>query len=212
MGLGIASITLRQPYPYAMHSSRSLGFLALIGLVLVSVLSLHFNYLWNLTSVPSYFGSIVYGFQDASAKAALASSLVAQPPAQVIAVPVLGVPSSAIADTFGEPRGADREHQGIDIFATRGTYVLSATEGIVVRIGENRLGGNIVFVLGPGGERYYYAHLDSIDPALSMGQAVSTSTILGRVGTTGNAAGTPPHLHFGIYGRGGAQDPFGRLP
>ncbi|HWH16437.1 MAG TPA: M23 family metallopeptidase [Candidatus Paceibacterota bacterium] len=116
-----------------------------------------------------------------------------------------------VVDTYGEPRGADRRHEGIDIFAPRGTYIVSATEGIVARIGENRLGGTIVFILGPGGERYYYAHLDSVDPMLTVGQRVGTSTILGRVGTTGNAAGTPPHLHFGIYGNGGARNPYERL-
>lgn len=80
-----------------------------------------------------------------------------------------------------------------------------------MRVGDNRLGGTIVFILGPAGERYYYAHLDSVDPELSVGQIVSTTTPIGRVGTTGNAVGTPPHLHFGIYGNGGALNPFPRL-
>ena len=97
------------------------------------------------------------------------------------------------------------------IYSHLGTYIISATEGVVVRVGENRLGGNIVFVLGPGGGRYYYAHLDTIDPLLSIGQRVSTSTILGSVGAAGNATGTPPHLHFGIYGNSGALNPYDRL-
>jgi murein DD-endopeptidase MepM/ murein hydrolase activator NlpD len=116
-----------------------------------------------------------------------------------------------VADTFGAPRGGDRKHEGVDIFVDRGAPVLSATRGVVARVGQNRLGGNVVFVVGPGGERYYYAHLESFAPGLEVGQRVSTSTLLGRVGTSGNAAGTPPHLHFGIYGRGGAQNPYDRF-
>lgn len=41
--------------------------------------------------------------------------------------------------------------RNIDIFAKRGTPVLSATEGIVLDVGTNRLGGQVVWVLGPGG-------------------------------------------------------------
>lgn len=183
----------------------------LIVLVVVSIGLIHFNYLWNLTPVPELFGSYIHSFQEASRKAAFTSSLMAQPPAGKIMVPVVSVPAANIADTYGAPRGSDRSHQGIDIFAPRGTYIRSATEGIVMRVGDNRLGGTIVFILGPAGERYYYAHLDSVDPELSVGQIVSTTTPIGRVGTTGNAVGTPPHLHFGIYGNGGALNPFPRL-
>ena len=185
----------------------TLGFgLAIIAFVLIAVPTL-----WNPTGIPLYFGEYVANFTEASERAAFAASLVAAGPATEIVVPVVGVEATEIADTYGAPRGADRRHEGIDIFAPRGTYIVSATEGIVARIGENRLGGTIVFVLGPGGERYYYAHLDSVDPMLTIGQRVGTSTILGRVGTTGNAAGTPPHLHFGIYGNGGARNPYERL-
>jgi len=175
-----------------------------IGLVLQ-------NHIWNLTPVPRIAGEAIYQFQKSSEQAAFASALIAAQAQEELPVPVFGVVASQVADTYGEPRGTDRTHEGVDIFAPRGTYIRSATEGIVIRIGENRLGGTIVFVLGPSGERYYYAHLDSIDPALHMGQQVSTTTILGRVGTTGNATGTPPHLHFGIYGNGGTKDPFPRL-
>jgi murein DD-endopeptidase MepM/ murein hydrolase activator NlpD len=156
-------------------------------------------------------GGILHDLEKVREDATASASLLAAAPAASIAVPVIGVPTEAVADTFGAPRGTDRRHEGVDIFAPRGTYVTSATEGIVVRIGTNQLGGNIVFVLGPGGERYYYAHLDEIDPLLAVGQRVGTTTVLGRVGTTGNAIGTPPHLHFGIYGQGGAKDPYERL-
>ncbi len=186
---------------------------AILSLLLaaLTIALIHGNSVWNLTPIPNYAGSLIYEFKEASAHAAFASALVASEPEATIPVPVLGVEAGEVADSYGAPRGSDRAHEGVDIFAPRGTYIVSATDGIVVRTGENRLGGNIVFVVGPGGERYYYAHLDSIDPLLAMGQIVSTSTILGRVGTTGNATGTPPHLHFGIYGQGGSQNPYDRL-
>ncbi len=181
--------------------------------VLLSAATLLILYpaLWDDTPVPGLAGAFLYELETAREHTAFTALLLASAPAIRIDVPVLGVDAAVIADTFGEPRGADRAHEGVDIFASRGTYVVSATDGIIARTGTNGLGGTIVFVLGPGGERYYYAHLDEIDPLLSMGQRVSTSTILGRVGTTGNATGTPPHLHFGIYGNGGALDPYARL-
>jgi murein DD-endopeptidase MepM/ murein hydrolase activator NlpD len=77
-----------------------------------------------------------------------------------------------------------------------------------VRVGENSLGGNTIFVAGAGGRTYYYAHLDSYAPDLAVGDYVTPQTVLGYVGTTGNAAGTSPHLHFGVYTTGGAIDPF----
>jgi len=98
-------------------------------------------------------------------------------------------------------------HQGQDIFAPRGTPIHSATEGYVVRIGENRLGGQTISVLGAGGRVYYYAHLDSYAPSLDVGDYVTPETVLGAVGTTGNAKNTSPHLHFGVYAATGAINP-----
>ncbi len=121
------------------------------------------------------------------------------------------MPARNVEDTWGAARSAGRSHEGTDIFAKRGSLVLSATPGIVMRTGTSTLGGKHVFVAGPAGERYYYAHLDEFSPYLSEGTIVSTTTILGYVGATGNASGTPPHLHFGIYGNGGARNPYERL-
>lgn len=133
------------------------------------------------------------------------------PAPATVAVPVQGVQAGRIADTWGGPRSGGRRHQGTDIFATRGTPVTSATRGIVVRIGDFGIGGKHVWVLGPGGERHYYAHLDDWAPGLHRYQVLRAGDMLGRVGTTGNAAGTPPHLHYGIYTTGGAVNPHPRL-
>ncbi len=130
-----------------------------------------------------------------------------QDPVTEIPVPVYGVRLSEIADTWGAPRPTGRGHNGVDIFAETGTPVFAATPGYVIRIGENNLGGNTVFTIGPGGIRYYYAHLDRPSSFLSIGQEVTTDTIVGYVGNTGNAAQTPPHLHFGVYNNG-SENPY----
>ncbi|CAN5868020.1 hypothetical protein BH24ACI4_BH24ACI4_20490 [soil metagenome] len=113
--------------------------------------------------------------------------------------PVAGQDVSAVRSFFLDPRDAGRrQHHGVDIFAPRETPVLAASDGIVVSAGTNRLGGNVVWVLDPARrQRQYYAHLSR--QAVSGGERVSAGDVLGYVGNTGNARGTPPHLHFGIY-------------
>jgi murein DD-endopeptidase MepM/ murein hydrolase activator NlpD len=122
-------------------------------------------------------------------------------------MPLEDVSKREIADTWAAPRGAGRQHEGQDIFARRGTPILSATRGIIYKIGENNLGGQTVSVIGSGGRIYYYAHLDSYARGIEVGDRVTTRTVLGYVGTTGNAQGTPPHLHFGVYTTTGAINP-----
>jgi murein DD-endopeptidase MepM/ murein hydrolase activator NlpD len=130
------------------------------------------------------------------------------------AVPALGFPvadarARNVQSRFGDPRDAGRRsHEGIDIFAGRGTHVISATDGVVMRVGENRLGGNVVWVWDVSrGLRLYYAHLD--EQLVTTGQRVKVGDVIGTVGNTGNARTTAPHLHFGIYENGrGAIDPY----
>lgn len=128
-------------------------------------------------------------------------------PPTALPVPVDGVSARQVADTFGAARGSSRTHAGVDIFAKRGTPVRSATPGIVSSLREGGLGGRQVWIQGPAGERYYHAHLDAWREDLSRGDVVEAGTVLGYVGDTGNAKGTPPHLHWGIYGADGAYDP-----
>jgi murein DD-endopeptidase MepM/ murein hydrolase activator NlpD len=133
--------------------------------------------------------------------------LYTQDPDSRIAMPLQDVTKRQIADTWGAPRGVGRRHEGQDIFAPKGTPILSATNGYIYKVGENNLGGQTVSVIGSGGRVYYYAHLDAYAPNLEVGDRVSTRTVLGYVGTTGNAQGTPPHLHFGVYTLTGAINP-----
>ncbi|MET0855935.1 MAG: M23 family metallopeptidase, partial [Telluria sp.] len=92
--------------------------------------------------------------------------------------------------------------------AKRGTPMISSTEGIVMQVGTNRLGGLVVWVMGPGRQRHYYAHLDRYAEDVEVGMRVGAGRVLGYVGNTGNAQGTPPHLHYGVYDIGGAINPF----
>ena len=135
------------------------------------------------------------------------AQLYTREPDRKLAMPVKDVSKDQVANTWHAPRGTDRLHEGQDIFAPRGTQVLSATEGYILKIGENTLGGQTVSVVGAGGRVYYYAHLDSYAPRIEVGDYVTTKSVLGYVGTTGNAAGTPPHLHFGVYATGGPLNP-----
>lgn len=126
-------------------------------------------------------------------------------------MPVRGVTVAEVADTWGAERSGDRRHEGVDIFATRGTAVTSTTRGVVGAVREGGLGGRQVWVRGPGLENHYYAHLDGWAEHLSQGDVVLPGDVLGFVGDSGNARGTPTHLHYGIYGEDGALDPMPRL-
>ena len=98
----------------------------------------------------------------------------------------------AVLSFFGDSRdGGRRGHRGVDIFAPRGTPVLSATDGRVYRVETTLIGGNVVWVRASDQvNRVYYAHLDS--QVVRTGMEVKRGTLLGFVGNTGNARTTPP--------------------
>ncbi|WP_198976829.1 peptidoglycan DD-metalloendopeptidase family protein [Hymenobacter sp. BT523] len=123
--------------------------------------------------------------------------------------PVQGRTDVAVGSFWGSDRdGGARRHEGIDIFAPRGTAAVAAVAGYVTRTGETPLGGRVVWLTdAEHNEHLYYAHLDR--QLVSPGQRVQPGDTLGLVGNTGNARTTVPHLHFGIYRGGrGAVDPF----
>ena len=127
---------------------------------------------------------------------------------RTLPVPVDGVASARLVNTWGAPRDGGRGHRGIDIFAPRGTPVRSTTEGVIEVKGMRGLGGLTVTVLGPGGYRHYYAHLEDLGPQ-TVGEWVHQGEIIGYVGNSGNAAVNPTHLHYGIYSPSGqAVNPY----
>jgi peptidoglycan LD-endopeptidase LytH len=119
--------------------------------------------------------------------------------------PIPGLTARAIQSGFGAARdGGARGHEGVDIFASRGTPVVAVADGLA-QMSTNTLGGNVVWLHDrSGGRTFYYAHLDGW--AIEGSTRVRAGDILGYVGNTGNARTTAPHLHFGIYVRG-AIDP-----
>jgi murein DD-endopeptidase MepM/ murein hydrolase activator NlpD len=125
----------------------------------------------------------------------------------IYAFPVSGASNKNIQSFWADPRDAgSRSHEGVDIFAPRGTPLLAVTNGIISSAGERGLGGKQVWLRdGLFGKTIYYAHLDSI--SVSEGKRVKLGDTLGFVGNTGNARTTAPHLHFGIYKAKGAINP-----
>lgn len=118
---------------------------------------------------------------------------------RALVMPVDGLAPTEVHSQWHAPRSGGRQHQGVDLFAARGTAVVSATRGVVWRKGWDSLGGRVVTVLGEGHTLYYYAHLDDWTPGLEVGDEVRAGAALGTVGNSGNARTTPPHLHFGMY-------------
>lgn len=94
------------------------------------------------------------------------------------------------------PWGKSVTHKGVDIFAKEGTTISSSVSGLVLYTGQIKMGGNIIFVLGPKWRFHYYAHLKEINTSSLCW--VNRGEKIGSVGTTGNAKGKPPHLHYSI--------------
>jgi peptidoglycan LD-endopeptidase LytH len=118
-----------------------------------------------------------------------------------LAIPVAGVKADQLVDTFTQARaGGARRHDAIDIMAPEGTPVLAAAPGKVEKLFfSNGGGGNTIYVRSADNRwTYYYAHLSAYAPGLAEGQQVRRGQAIARVGHTGDASATGPHLHFAI--------------
>ena len=125
--------------------------------------------------------------------------------AKALIIPVEGVDPSRVRDSYTAARGG-RTHDAVDIMAARGTPVIAADAGTILRLRQNDAGGITIYQLDPD-ERfiYYYAHLDRYQDGLVEGMKIKQGEVLGFVGTTGNAPKNTPHLHFQVMlyrGRG----------
>ena len=112
-------------------------------------------------------------------------------------------------DTWGAPRSGGRRHRGTDVFAAYRAPVYAITSGVIQRHSSSPLGGIGLYLRGDDGNVYYYAHLDSIDPAARVGVRMTAGELVGRNGFTGNASRSAPHVHFELHpGGGGAINPY----
>ena len=114
---------------------------------------------------------------------------------------------SFVGSFWGAVRdGGRRRHEGIDIFAKKGTPVVAISDGIIVSKGSTPRGGKVLWLRSSShAVTAYYAHLDQ--HKVKSGQFVRKGQVIGTVGNTGNAKYTPSHLHFGIYKLTGAVNP-----
>lgn len=114
-----------------------------------------------------------------------------------------------VADCAVKYVRAHHDYAANDIEAKKGCKFVSPVNGVVDEVsrvdnwsGKTNLGidrgGLYVSVIGEDGVRYYGSHLTSVVASIQPGLTVKAGQILGRVGSTGSARGTPPHLHFGI--------------
>ena len=129
--------------------------------------------------------------------------------------PVYG-PLVSFGDSYGAFRGdvAGNWHHGDDIFAPLGAPLLACADGTVFSVGWNDVGGNRLWLRDSQGNEFYYAHLSAFSPLAKNGRHVKAGEVVGFVGNTGDAQGTPPHLHFEVHptsllfmGYDGAVDP-----
>ncbi|MGA3040939.1 MAG: M23 family metallopeptidase [Bryobacteraceae bacterium] len=114
-------------------------------------------------------------------------------------IPVQGVHAEDLPDDFNQIRGGHR-HEAIDIMAPRGTPVLAADNGSVVKLFLSKPGGLTVYQFDESQTYcYYYAHLNSYAPRLQEGMPLRKGDVLGYVGSSGNASPDAPHLHFAVF-------------
>ncbi len=125
----------------------------------------------------------------------------------------------SFSDTWGAPRATTGKHQGTDIFASLGAPILAVADGTLFSVGWNDIGGLRLWLRDRQGNQFYYAHLAAFTPIAQDGAEVKAGQVVGFNGNSGDAQGTPFHVHFEIHPVGllplgyvgGAVNPFGYL-
>jgi murein DD-endopeptidase MepM/ murein hydrolase activator NlpD len=126
--------------------------------------------------------------------------------ARQLMVPVEGLNRAALRDDFTAKRGTDRIHGALDLLAPRYSAVLAADDCVIGRMFSGPVGGIVIYATALDGQFvYYYAHLHRYAQGLAVGDRVAKGTVIGYVGTTGNAPPDTPHLHFQIMKRGAGR-------
>ena len=120
---------------------------------------------------------------------------------------VCPIDNASFRNDWGFPRGGGtRWHEGNDLFIKAGTPVRAPASG-TVEFKTGTIGGLQFTLKGDDGVTYIGTHMSDF----GNGGKVNAGDIVGYVGTTGNAVGTSPHLHFGMYVNGRVVNPYPTL-
>ena len=168
-------------------------------------------WIWFYSVVPesapavSRSGTIVAVKPDKAPPVEVAQQVVVGPAG--LAIPVVGIKATDLVDTYDAARGSGRRHDANDIMAPEGTPVIAAADGTIEKLFFSNGGGGITIYERANDPKwqYYYAHLSAYAPGLHEGQQVKRGQVIGRVGHTGDASASGPHLHFAINSMGPGQ-------
>ncbi|MDB5949719.1 MAG: hypothetical protein JWR65_1574 [Massilia sp.] len=128
-----------------------------------------------------------------------AEATAAAKPAGKLLIPVEGIKLAQLSDNFDQPRGKELHHEALDIMAPKGSKVIAAGDGKVVKLFISKPGGLTVYQFDPTEKyAYYYAHLDRYADGVKEGSVLKRGDLVGYVGVTGNSAKDAPHLHFAV--------------
>ncbi|CUI03810.1 M23 family metallopeptidase [Massilia sp. P8910] len=127
------------------------------------------------------------------------ASPAATPTTGKLMIPVDGIKLASLRDNFDQPRGTERHHEALDIMAPKGTKVVAAADGKLVKLFNSKPGGLTVYQFDPSEKyAYYYAHLDRYAEGVKEGMDLKRGDLIGYVGVTGNSDPNAPHLHFAV--------------
>ena len=177
--------------------------LRLIGTALLTAVATSAFWIWFYNFVPqgtpavARSGNIVTVKPDQEGPVVVAQQVVVGPAG--LALPVVGIRSDQLVDTYDQARGQGRRHDAIDIMAAEGTPVIAAADGTIEKLFNSARGGLTIYERSPDQKwTYYYAHLSAYAPGLAEGQQIKRGQVIARVGHTGDASAAGPHLHFAI--------------
>ena len=118
----------------------------------------------------------------------------------LLLIPVAGVKTGQLTDTYDQARGQERRHEALDIMAPLGTQVVAAADGRVAKLFNSKPGGVTLYQFDATEKfAYYYAHLDRYASGIAEGMLLKRGDLIGYVGATGNADPAAPHLHFAVF-------------
>lgn len=184
--------------------------LCVVWLVILAIVSLAINYRSTTPEIPlvslatpTPTPTPVETHVPAAEADPFPAATPASPPSFVgqlnLIIPVEGIRSEQLLDTFADSRSEGRTHDAIDIIAPAETPVLAATDGKILKLFQSDRGGTTIYQLAANQELvFFYAHLSRYADGLAEGDTVRQGQVIAYVGDTGNAGVGNYHLHFSI--------------